>query len=214
MKNNDTVNSFLAISLALLIPVAGRFAYAIVLVIAINLFLILGTLFRKLIYKIHQQSLQPVLMAIFLISLAILYKQLLIIYSPVIALTLGFSIYVAAFSSFTIGCLYKKSENNLSIEISTNMKSGFKFSIFTLCFFLFRDIFGYGTISFPVKNGLAYLKLRSDSKLFATGIFWSSIPGALILIALIFVISKYINKKIQISNSIYKKNKNTEEGVK
>jgi len=215
MKNkNNSIYSFIAISLTLLVPVAGRFAYAIVLVLAINIFLLFGTLFRKLIYKIHLQPLQPVLMSIFLIGLAIFYKQLLIIYSPVIALTLGFSIYVSAFSSFKIGSLYKKSEQNLSFEISENMKAGFKFSIFALCFFLFRDIFGYGTISFPIREGLACIKLRSDSKLFASGVFWSSIPGALILIALIFVISAYINKRIQISNSIYKKNNNSEEGKK
>src|SRR5574344_1867518 len=138
MKNKDSIYSFLAISLTLLIPVAGRFAYAIIIVLSLNLSMIFGTLFRKLVYKIHLQNLQPVLMAVFLIGIAILYKQILIIYSPVIALTLGFSIYMSAFSSFMIGCLYKKSDKSLSTEMSINMKASSKFSLFTLLFFLVR----------------------------------------------------------------------------
>ena len=50
---------------------------------------------------------------------------------------------------------------------------------------LFRDIFGYGTISLPAASGLVeipLLKVKEGG--FYPGIFWATIPGALVIIAL------------------------------
>jgi hypothetical protein len=197
MKKNN-LYAYIAVSLAILVPVPGRFACGIILMIAVNFFMLTGTLFRKLIYKLSLQNLQPILIAIFLMAMAIIYKQLLILYSPVLALVLGLSLYMCAISSFMIGCLYEKSEGTLASELKVNMSQSGAFTVFSLLYFLFRDIFGYGTITFPEKNGFYSLVLFSDKLYFSPSIFWASVPGALVLTAIILVIFVHINKKLDI----------------
>src|SRR5574344_395535 len=200
MKKQN-IYSYIAVSLAILVPVPGRFAYGIILLLAINFFMLTGTLFRKVICSLSLQNLQPILIAVFLVAMAILFKQFLILYSQVIALTLGLSIYMSAISSFMIGCLYEKSTKPLNIELKQNMQSSGAFSLFGLLFFLFRDLFGYGTITLPASNGLHELTVFGENAYFSPSIFWTSIPGAIIFAAIILVLYVHIAKKMEIVES-------------
>src|SRR5574344_40736 len=163
MKKTD-MYTFIAASLAMLVPVPGRFACGIVLVIGIYFFTILGTLFRKVIQKLSLEDLQPVLIAIMLVAAAVLYKLLLVLFSPLLALLLGFSIYMSAISSFMIGNLYDKSFGQLGVELKSNVNICNQFALFSLLFFLFRDIVGYGTITLPARTGMHVLKLYGNGQ--------------------------------------------------
>jgi len=191
IKKNEFYG-FIAASLAMLVPVPGRFSCGIVLVLGVNLFMIAGTLFRSLIKKLNLEELQPVLMAILLVSVAVLYKLLLTLFSPLLGLVLGFDIYLSAISSFLIGCLYEKSTEPLNVEFSRNLKKSGQFSLFALAFFLFRDIFGYGTVTLPSTNGMLSAVLFRNESYFSPSVFWASIPGALVLTALLIVLFTHI----------------------
>ncbi len=197
MKKNE-MYSYIAASLAILIPVQGRFAYGLILIIALNLFLIFGILVRKLLVKIQLQDFQSVITAVFLVSAAILYKQILIFYSPVNALVLGFSIYMTAAATYLTSFLYGNTERTLKDDIIFNMKKSRNYSILALVFFLFRDIFGYGTITFPVYSGLKSIVLIKSKSNFSFGTFWATIPGALFLFAMLIALFALINNKFNI----------------
>ncbi|MCR5317461.1 MAG: hypothetical protein K6E22_04460 [Treponema sp.] len=203
MKTKRNIYSFLTASLALLVPSPGRFAYGIILLLMLNLLMLAGTLFKHLVKVLDLDELLPVLLAVFLMTVSVIFKQLLIMLSPLAALTLGFIIYMPAVSSFLIGNLYSQNSDNIKENLAVNLKESFLFSIFALAVFLFRDIFGYGTISLPSASGLVeipLLKVKEGG--FYPGIFWATIPGALVIIALslaiyVRVISKFNQIKEQ-----------------
>ncbi len=203
MKTKRNIYSFLTASLALLVPSPGRFAYGIILLFMLNLLMLAGTLFKHLVKVLDLDELLPVLLAVFLMTVSVIFKQLLITLSPLAALTLGFIIYMPAVSSFLIGNLYSQNSDNIKENLAVNLKESILFSIFALAVFLFRDIFGYGTISLPAASGLveiSLLKVREGG--FYPGIFWATIPGALVIIALslaiyVHVISKFNQVKEQ-----------------
>jgi len=203
MKTKRNIYSFLTASLALLVPSPGRFAYGIILLFMLNLLMLAGTLFKHLVKVLDLDELLPVLLAVFLMTVSVIFKQLLITLSPLAALTLGFIIYMPAVSSFLIGNLYSQNSDDIKENLAVNLKESILFSIFALAVFLFRDIFGYGTISLPAASGLveiSLLKVREGG--FYPGIFWATIPGALVIIALslaiyVHVISKFNQVKEQ-----------------
>lgn len=197
MKKNE-MYSYIAASLAILIPVQGRFGYGLIIVIALNLFLLFGILIRRFLTKIKLDDFQSVITGIFLVSAAVLFKQFLILYSPVNALILGFSIYMTAAATYLTSFLYGKSEMTLRDEVIFNMRKSKNYSIFALLFFLFRDIFGYGTITFPVFSGLKSIVLVKSKGNFSFGTFWASIPGAVFLFAIMIAIFAIINNRLKI----------------
>lgn len=204
MKKNE-MYAYIAASLALLIPVQGRFGYGLIIVIALNLFLIFGILIRKLLEIIKLEDFQSVITAVFLVSEAVLIKQILVFYSPVNALILGFSIYMTAAATYITSFLFGTSKNTLKDDVIFNMKKSRNYSIFALLFFLFRDIFGYGTITFPVYSGLKSFVIIKPKNNFYFGTFWATIPGALFLFAILIVFFAFINHRLKIVAETEKK---------
>lgn len=210
MKKKD-MYTYITASLALLVPVPGRFGYGIILLLALNIFLFLGILFKRLIDYLKMDEFKPVLIAIFLVSIAILYKQILIFYSPVNALILGFSIFMTAISTYLTGYLYEKSFLSLREELNMNLKKSFYFTIYALIIFLFRDIAGYGTISFPVHDGLKEIVIYTTKNEFAFGAFWASIPGAMLLCAILVVFFAKVEHRFEIISESENNNKKNKE---
>ena len=87
-------------SIALLVPAPGRFAYGLILVVLLMLLVTLGTVFRYWFTKLSLTQLLPALLAVMLISVVVLYKQLIILYAPFTALVMGFTLYLPALSAF------------------------------------------------------------------------------------------------------------------
>ncbi len=216
-KINFNLYAIVAFSLALLVPLPGRFAYGIIFFIAVNFFMFAGTLFKKLISELDMDEMQPLALALILIACAVFVKLLLMIYSPVIALTLGFSLYMCALSAFMLGSLYDKNKKPLSEELKLNMKRSGLYSLLALVFFFVRDFLGYGTITLPVRNGFYYIKIFPEtSKYFSVSSFFASLPGAILLTVLTITLFTFIDKKISIKkvkreeNNTAVKNENLE----
>ena len=194
------LSTYLAASLALLVPVPGRLAYGIVLILAMNVSMITVTFFQRLVKLLSLENLMSVLTAMLLVSEGVLYKQLLIMYSPIMALTLGFAIYLPAVSSFFISRFYKQSREPVGKELCSNMKYMGQFSLFACIIFLLRDIIGYGTISLPSRNGIFQLELlREQSGKMHAGAFLATIPGAIVLCALVIAFILYVQQNLKIA---------------
>ncbi|MBP5158125.1 MAG: hypothetical protein K6G18_15635 [Treponema sp.] len=177
----DVSFSFLLASFALLIPFPGRLAYGILLVILLNVQMFSIAFFRGLVELVHLNDLLSVLTAAMLMCESIIFKQLLAIYSPLMALTLSFVIYLPAVSSFIISRL-----NPLDAQLDCwgatkgNMGYSLAFSGIALAFFLARDIIGYGTITLPGRKELLCIHLFGQGEGAHVGVFLATIPGAIL----------------------------------
>ena len=76
MKTKRNIYSFLTASLALLVPSPGRFAYGITLLFMLNLLMLAGTLFKHLVKSLGLDDLLPVLLAVFLMTISVIFKQI------------------------------------------------------------------------------------------------------------------------------------------
>lgn len=201
MKQNN-LYVFVAASLALLVPAPGRLAFGIILILSLNITMLIGTLFRKLISILKFDDLQSVLVAMMLVCVTMLQKLLLTFYNPVYALTLGFLLYLPSLSSFLIGYFFDPSREPLILELKDNMSQSLRFSLFALILFFLRDIFGYGTITFPASKGLLSIDLSVKPFLLQIGNFVASIPGTLVLVGLVIVFQLHIMRKMRIIANI------------
>lgn len=197
MKKND-LYVYTALSLAIFIPIPGRLAYGLIIIMMLYVLSILGILFRKLSSMFFDNGIHSVLIAVMLICLSILIRQFLIIYSPVIALVLGITIYAPALSAFVLGYLYRKSGLNLGASIKIAFFKCNAFAVFSLLFFSIRDLLGYGTISLPGPSGLIEFHIVKENALSFLGFFFASIPGAMILLAVLLAVITLVMKKMEI----------------
>lgn len=168
---------FIAASFALLASAPGRLAYGLPLIIELNLLAVGASAFNCAAKKLQLGELQDITTLAFTIFLTLLFKQLLILYSPVLALTLGFAIFLPAASAFLLGSVYSSQPHS----IKANSARTAKFSVFALAFFLLRDFFGYGAVSLPAPNGIAEA-LVFDSQASSFLSFFATIPGSLFIL--------------------------------
>ena len=193
----DVSFSFMLASLALLVPFPGRLAYGLVLVLLLNIQLLSVSLFRKLVEAAGLDDLLSVLTAAMLVCESCVFKQLLSLFSPLMALTLSFVIYLPAVSSFVISHLRPQDRQlDLAEEVRRNMKSSLSFSGFALLFFLLRDIAGYGTVSFPGRRGLACIRLLPQGEGSHVGVFLATVPGAVLLVSVFFFAIWQVRRKL------------------
>lgn len=213
---NKNIFMFLSVSLVLLIPVPGRFAYGLVLIFELISMMIAGTLFRALVYKIKMVEYQKVLISVVMVAFAVLFKQVLTIISPVMAFTLGYLVYLPAVSAFLLGTLYEVKENSLADDIKKNFGTTISISVPLIIAFFVRDLLGYGTITLPSGSGIFALHVISglDGK-FPAAVFFASIPGAFVVLALCVVLINIFGLKIDSNKQksveeVADENKNTE----
>lgn len=205
MKKN-TILTYLAVTLAVLIPVPGRLAYGIYIIIGINLLMLTAVAANKLIDLINLNTLKVVSIIFLMVCVSIIIRQIIILASPVCAMTLGLTIYFPIAAVFMLGDCFSCSNAPLKDSIKINMKETLYFSIYALLFFIVREIAGYGTLSFPVPNGLAKILFPQFMKV-NPNIFWATIPGGIVLAALFLGFVTLIrNKFIIISRSDELKN--------
>ncbi|MCQ2597414.1 MAG: hypothetical protein MJ181_06140 [Treponema sp.] len=190
--------TFIAASLAFLVPFPGRLVYGIVLVIELLFLMVIGTCVSSVANKIRLGELKTVLCLMAEVSFTILYKHILILTQTEIAMILGFLLYIPTASSFIIGYIFNKPEASLLERLKGNMVHTANFSGFALIFFLIRDIFGYGTFTFFGKNHIIYEKVLFDSEGISVFSFLASIPGALLLCAVMLFIEVKISHKVQL----------------
>ncbi len=170
---------FIAASFALLAAAPGRLAYGLPLIIELDILFFAAKAFYSFVKKIEMGSLAEILALAFIVFMTILFKQVLILFSPVIALTLSFCLYIPALSVFLLASVFQGQAN----ADGASFEPALLFSAFALLFFLLRDVLGYGTISLPVSNGIkeSYLFNSYDTAFLS---FFATIPGSLLVLVL------------------------------
>lgn len=191
--NRNTVFMYIAVSLVMLVPVPGRLYYGVPVIIVLNLLMVLTTLFSKFMDYMKLYSLKPICILLMLVGITIFARQLLILYSPMTALTMGFIFYMPAVAVLMLGRFFDNRGMHLKMALTGNMKESGFFSIYAFIFFFLRDVVGYGTISFPIPSGIFKLELPTLSY-FSPFTFWASIPGALVLSGLLLAALSFIRK--------------------
>ncbi len=186
--HDKVVYFFLAAALSILIPAPGRFAYGVALLLIFNFQIVTGLLFSRLINKLQLNSLKNALMAMEIIASTIFCKQVLVFICPVMALTLGFVVYLPALSATIIDFLFKENEHSLKKDVTLKMLLSGSFSLCALLFFLIRDIFGYGTFTMIAYKHIAVFSLFAFDKQISASSFLATIPGALLLLAFFFFV--------------------------
>lgn len=192
--NKKNYYFYIIASFALLTVAPGRFAFGLVLVIELNFLLLIGLLFRQLLKIIDIESLNSAMTLIATILSTVLFKQLLILISPLTALQLSFTLYLVPLSAILLGSLFLPKVDTLSNEIKSRFSVSGIFSIISLAFFLIRDILGYGTFTLPTSNGL-FENIIIEGNIFESFTFFASTPGAIILFAVIYTIYFSIQNK-------------------
>ena len=177
-----------------MVPFPGRFAYGLILAVELCALVFASTLLRDAIRKLELSRIENVLFMSLIVSLTMLFRQILAVFLPLAALTLGFAIYVPAVSAFVAGCLPCDETEGITSILKRNMSAAALFSGFALAFFLLRDIIGFGTITYIGPRGIAE-KVLFDSERIAFMSFFATIPGALIALALILAVAVCIAAK-------------------
>lgn len=189
---------YIAAFCAILIPAPGRFVYGLALMFELILLVVTGTLATSLVKKIKLEELRSVIIMLILISTTILYRQLYVYLQTEIALTLGFIFFIPPVSIFMIEILFNQDERPLQKKLVNNLIKVLLFSLFGMIMFIFRDIAGYGTLTwFGSNHQIREIILLNPE---AVGIFefFASIPGAFLICGIFMFTFLVVSNKLQI----------------
>lgn len=192
---------YIASFLALTIPVPGRFVFGLTIILELFLLEIMGILLNALVSKLKFEDIRTYFVMFFIVAITILYRQILIFTYTEVALTLGFIIYLPPVSVFLTQTIFSDYEEPLSKKMRTNLLSTFVFSNMILVFFLFRDIFGYGTFTFFGKNHRIFEMIIFNPDKVGIFAFFATIPGALVLTGLTIYLFLFLRNKFRIISS-------------
>ena len=187
---------FLAAALSIFVPAPGRFSCGLALLVLFNLQIAVMVLFFHLSSALGMENFRNVLMTLSLVFVTILYKQLLALFCPVMALTLGFCMYLPALSTVAIQFFFGEGGVGLRSHLSGSLGRSAMFSAYLLLFFLIREVVGYSTVSLPAPGSPMVFPLPFGSG--SVGLFLATIPGALALVAAVFAILVFVWRKFEI----------------
>ena len=190
----------IATILTVLVPAPGRFVYGLSLVLELNFLMLVGTLTYSLVKKIKLEEMNTVIILLMLVASTIFYRQLMILICPEVMLTLGFMIYLMPVSVFFFGYIFSEQEKPLSQRLKLNMLHILTFSVYTLLFFLLRDLAGYGTFTFFGKGHQIFEKVIISPENLGFFSLLASIPGALILSSVLLFIHIFVRNEFEILN--------------
>ncbi len=196
MKKNDLF-TYLLLSLSILVFSPGRLAYGLVLILEYNFILFFSIFLVKLISILNLAELKNICFCFSVIFLAVLFKLFTRLYSPMISFNLGILFYMPAISVILLENIYETTEKlSVAKALQTVMPKNLYFSLYALIFFILRDFFAYGSISLPCPFGVYNLFTIGNFKYSFVGVFFASIPGALCLAAVSYLLaSSLIDRK-------------------
>lgn len=198
MNDSKKIYFYITAILALFIPLPGRFVFAFYILLLFDLQIFLLTLVFHGANKLKIGGLKEPVLIFSIIFLTILYKQFLYIVCPVVAITLGFCIYLPSISTYTITFFFGKKVNSLSKHLFNNMRACGYNTLTCLVLFMMRDLIGYGTLTLPGWKRIIYLKFPFALENTHAGAFFSTIPGALLFLSVCLAIYIFFKKKIHI----------------
>lgn len=199
----NRIDIFFPLALATLIPVPGRFAFAVALIVLLYFLMLAASVFKRLTLALFDEDSRSLVMALVLVCLCMFFRQILILFSPLTALILGISIFMPALTSFVLTNVWSCVQTNFSSELKEALESCSAFSILAAVFFLLRDVLGYGTFSLPCPSGLWEVRLFSSTPPLLPLSFFASIPGAVVLLFLCFLLFRVISRRAQIASTSY-----------
>ena len=106
-------------------------------------------------------------------------------------------IFWAVFVVFTTVFLMDEKKLSLINELTDNMPCSLLFSLYVLIISFIRDFLAFGTITLPGTNGF-YEYIIFDTETVSAASFLATIPGALILSAILLSFYLFIEKKFHI----------------
>ena len=192
---------YIASFLALTIPTPGRFVLGFTLILELYILEILGILINSLVSKLKFNQIRTYFVMLFMISITLLYRQILVLTYTEVALNLGFLLYLPPVSIFLTHTLFSDFDEPIPVRLKNNLFSLLIFSIMILIFFLFRDIAGYGTFTFFGKNHRIFEKVLLNPEKVGLFTFFASIPGSLVLTGLLIYLLLFIRNKVRIISS-------------
>jgi len=198
LNQKKSLFAFIVAMQSLLIPVPGRFVFGITLIIELNLLMVLGTLASALIKVLKLENIKSTLILFFNVAITIFFRQILAIFQAEVVLTLGFLIYIPAVSLFIIGYMYENIDLPLKKALAVNQLHVVNFSIFSLIYFLFRDIFAFGTFTFYGSRHQIFEKVIISPNYHGLASFFASIPGAFLLSAILIYVLLFIKNKFTV----------------
>ncbi len=174
------------ITLVIFVPSPPYIGYGIVLLLAFNIVFGVSIIFSNYIRDFEKKHRMPLVLLCAGLT-TVLFHLVLSFFSPIIALTLGFILYHIPLSILAYDTLFKTKPTSNQENPRFTYKPLLPISMATLLFFIIREFFSFGTISYPTQSGIAFIQMPIqffDDYAFV----WSSIPGALFLLALFMVI--------------------------
>lgn len=188
---------YMAATCAMMVVAPGRLACGIILAIEICILLFSGTLFRALCRKFKIQSIQQPVVLSSIVFMTIIIRQLIMLFMPLMAMQLGFVIYLPAISTFTTVFLLDEKNYSLPEELKLNMIPALFFAGYCVIVSFIRDILGFGTITLPsAGNQFEYVVFSPDRVSGLT--FFATIPGALIMSSLLLAAYLTAEKRFNI----------------
>lgn len=186
---------YIGTTLAIVLSFPGRIAYGIFALLHFNVSVVLLTLMFYAINLLNVKFLRLGICSLELVALTILYKQLLVIFCPVAALTIGFSFYLPAVSAVVITIFNLRIKNSIKESCLDKLKKSLSISTFCFIIFVLRDILGFGTITLPNWQSLLVIKIPEIPFLEGNSFmsFFATIPGCMVLTVLIFFAALKLN---------------------
>ena len=192
---------YIASFLALTIAPTGRFVFGLTLMIELLILEIMGNLINALVTKLKFEQIRTYFVMFFIISITVLFRQILVLTYTEVALILGFFLYFPPVSVFLTHTLFIENEQPLEEKLKNNILQTLIFSVIILIFYLFRDIAGYGTFTFFGKNHRIYEKVLFNPNKVGIFTFFATIPGALVLTSMIIYFFLFLRNKFRIISS-------------
>mgnify|MGYP000878931234 FL=1 len=187
---------FTASCLSLFVPVPPRFAYGLVLVLCANVIVFSVILLHAFIDYLGITKGKTLFSLIGTMGITVLLYALLTLWSPLTAFTLGFIIYLIPVSSVISDTVFTPQPSSLRDEIRKDAKLSLLISSLGLSFFALRELFSYGSLSLPARTGLRILWIFGNFRS-SPVFFWSAIPGALILLALLLTVLMFVYRRYE-----------------
>lgn len=188
---------YMAAAISILLPATGRFAIGIIICVAMLFITFFGTIFNRITRNLVSKDSAIFYQFVISILLCTIFNQLLTLFSPVLSIYMGFTIYLVAFSSMIIGFFASDNQKDFSDVLTHNIINTLKFCLLTLFFFFLRDYIGYSTFTLPSPFGFIEYKLPSFHQYYKS-FFWGSIPCAIVLLALSLTLITFINRRFDI----------------
>ncbi len=187
----------MALTCAMAVALPGRFAFALIVAFELCFLMLTGTLFRSLLKILKMKELKSICLCTFIVSMTMLFREIVCLLMPETALQLSFVFYLPAISTFSSVFLFDEQNLVLKDELKVNLVPVLVFSAYILIQNLLRDILGYGTFTLPAKGKMLEVVLIKSERISFLS-FFATIPGAIMISSLVMAFYLTFENRMEI----------------